>query len=87
MNKRKPPTYSTTIVKARPKMNLQNSIIFSLKVLAPEWKTKSLFVKYANNTARQIAIAFAVFSFILKTYVKREKAPIFTIVVNTPKTA
>ena len=53
----------TTIVNALPNMNLQNSIILSLKESASEWKTKSLLVIYANITANKIAIKFDMFSF------------------------
>ena len=43
-------------------INLKNSNIFSLKLSAFELNTKSLFVKYANNTAKIIAIALDIFS-------------------------
>ena len=77
---------SRTIVKALPTMNFQNSINFSLKPFASEWKTQSLFVMYATNTARIIAIAFATLRSIEGTnFLSKAKAPQFIIVVSNPK--
>ena len=45
LNIKEPPNDSINIVRSLPKINLQNSINFSLKPCASEWKTKSLFVK------------------------------------------
>ena len=53
-------------MKALPSINLKNSSIFSLKLSAFELNTKSLLVKYANNTAKIIAIALDIFSSNLK---------------------
>ena len=72
-------------MKALPSINLKNSSIFSLKLSAFELNTKSLFVKYANNTAKIIAIALDIFSSNLKHDVIIAKAPILTTVVKTPK--
>ena len=70
---------------ALPSINLKNSSIFSLKLSAFELNTKSLFVKYANNTAKIIAIALDIFSSNLKHDVIIAKEPILTTVVKTPK--
>ena len=70
---------------ALPSINLKNSSIFSLKLSAFELNTKSLLVKYANNTAKIIAIALDIFSSNLKHDVIIAKEPILTTVVKTPK--
>ena len=72
-------------MKALPSINLKNSSIFSLKLSAFELNTKSLLVKYANNTAKIIAIALDIFSSNLKHDVIIAKEPILTTVVKTPK--
>ena len=64
-------------------MNLQNSIIFSLKESASERKTKSLLVIYANITANKIAIKLAVFFSTFYKLFKTKKLPKLTTVVKT----
>lgn len=81
---KKTPIISTIIVNALPKLNFQNSVSFSLIVIACELNTNLRFVKYANNTQTIIPIVLAMFPSTWKNAFSTYEVAIFTMVVKTP---